>query len=808
MESETELIQNSIDEINLMNLKIILKNKFNINYTKNIYEFFELFKIRALNQVIYENKFFNTYKKLYTLRNIYIQSSILKYKEKLKFTLFLFWNIKAHKEKIKYDKNYSISLYKTKRRNILIAIVLKAKIKNEKIMINIPKIKRYLLLYLKYYNYLIDAYYIKSITIVKAIFNYFRKKLKLYKAIFFSSIDYNIKKEESVHIYKYILTNYINNNTNNINNNNKEKAILLLNNYNNNIKLDFNKYINIFNKDNIVLILLDKFVINKFLVNKSLSKLFYVWKQKTLELSFVSKIQSKEILVNDLMYSKILLLILIIKKKIKKYFYYLCCKTDRNNKNKIFQIKLESIYNNILFNVLKGINCIQNFTNYKNNRIYKLSKDNKKIIVLKKWKGQKKIICNYDYNNIDISKINLKILKGCYYFDSIYLSHEYLKISNLIKMILKQYSNNMNSNYTKYKLILFSEIIQNKIINIKRKIYFHLLLELLKKQIEERKCQKKISFLYSIILKIISSQILLDKISFINKLLFNLRNINIEQLHKKKYNFSNFINKNKIRRTDNKINNKLKAAFILMKYYQKNNIKKHYKLSLKFYFIHWCSLLGIIKEKKINNIEKEEEEEIKAEKNEIKELKKSLKEDKDFQHDLKAKISALDEENNFVNEKIFEITQRVEKCEKCNNLLKSSFIPENKIKNSLSNILKNPQEEDNLPNKSRNVINEKEKEKEISSSSGINFITGGTDLVPKKPRGYLKNEEISEPNSIQIDDDDIFKNKKNENEIFENTENIKQKIIELKREKEPIVNKLKEEILKLYSELNIELSLK
>ena len=808
MESETEMIQNTIDKINLMNLKIILKNKFNINYTKNIYDFFELFKIRALNQEIYENKFFNTYKKLYSLRNIYIQSSMLKYKEKLKFTLFQYWNIKAHIEKIKYDKNYAISLYKTKRRNSLIIIVLNGKIKNEKVMINIPIIKRYLLLYLKYYNYLIDIYYIKSITIVKAIFNYFRKKLKLYKAIFFSSIDYNIKKEESVYIYKFILTNYINNNTNNINNNKREEAILLLNNYNNDIKLDFNKYINVFNKDNIVLTLLDKFVINKFLVNKSLAKLFYIWKQKTLELSFVSKIQSKEILVNDLMYSKMLILILIIKKKIKKYFYYLFCKTDRNNKNKIFRIKLESIYNNILFNILKGINCIQNFTNYKNNRIYNLSIDNKKIIVLKKWKGQKKIICNYDYCNIDIPKINLKILKGFCYFDSIYSSHEYIRISNLIKMMLKQYSNNTISNYIKYKLILFSEIIQNKIINIKRKIIFHLLFEILKKQTEERKYQKNISFLFSIISKIISSQIILDKISFINKLLFHLRNINIEQLHKKKYNFSNFIIKNKIRTKDNKINNKLKAAFILMKYYQKYNIKKHYKLSLKFYFIHWCSLLGIIPEKKINNIEKEEEEEIKAEKNEIKELQKSLKEDKDFQHDLKAKISALDEENNFVNEKIFEITQRVEKCEKCNNLLKSSFIPENKIKTSLSNILKNPKEdeEDNLPNKSRNVVNEKEKD--ISSSSGINFITGGTDLVPKKPRGYLKNEEISEPDSIQIDDDDNFKNKNNKNEILENTENIKQKIIELKREKDPIVNKLKEEILNLYSELNMDLSLK
>ena len=519
MKSKTELIQG-------INLKIILKNKFNINYTKNVYDFFELFKIRALNQVIYENKFFNTYKKLYSLRNIYIQSLILKYKEKLKITLFHYWYIKAYIEKIKYDKNYAISLYKAKRRNNLLKIVLKSKIKNEKIMINIPIIKRYLLLYLKYYNYLIDIYYIKSITIVKAIFNYFRKKLKLYKAIFFSRIDYNIKKVESIHIYKYILTNYINDNPINIDNNKREEAILLLNTYNSNIKLDFNKYINIFYKNNIIHLIIDKFVINKLLVNKYLVKLFYLWKQKSLELSFVYKIQTKEILVNDLMYSKMLILILIIKEKIKKNFRFLYCRIDRNNKNEIFQIKLESIYNNILFNVLKGINCIQNFTNYKNNRIYNLNNDNKKIIVLKKWKGQKNIICNYDYNNIDIPKINLKIIKGFYYLDSIYLSHEYIRISDLIKMILKHYSNNINSNYIKYKLVLFSEIIQNKIINIQRKIIFNLLFEKLRKKIEEKTYSIKFSFLYSIISKILSSKILLNKISFINKLLFHLRNIN------------------------------------------------------------------------------------------------------------------------------------------------------------------------------------------------------------------------------------------------------------------------------------------
>ena len=59
MESEEEIgrMQNYTDGIKLQQLDIILNHKFNINYAKNIYDFFELFKIRVLNQIIYENKY-------------------------------------------------------------------------------------------------------------------------------------------------------------------------------------------------------------------------------------------------------------------------------------------------------------------------------------------------------------------------------------------------------------------------------------------------------------------------------------------------------------------------------------------------------------------------------------------------------------------------------------------------------------------------------------------------------------------------------------------------------------------------------
>ena len=206
------------------------------------------------------------------------------------------------------------------------------------------------------------------------------------------------------------------------------------------------------------------------------------------------------------------------------------------------------------------------------------------------------------------------------------------------------------------------------------------------------------------------------------------------------------------------------------------------------------------------SLEKEEVEEMQAQKKEILEIKNSLNEDKDFQHDLKAKISALDEENNFVNEKIFEITQRVDNCQKCNNLIKSQYIIDNdKEKYSFDNAIKYPEEIDNTIKKSRNMPGERE----ITSSSGVNFVTGGTEFVPKKPRGLIKNEELSNHESIQIEDekDKNIKNIKEKIDVngdMKETEILKQKILELKREKDPIVNKLKEEIIGLYKELNID----
>ena len=803
MESETEQIDSYINEMKLKRLKIILNIKFNMNYSKNIYDFFELFKIRVLKQIIYENKYFNSYKKLYSLRNIFIKTSIAKQKSKLEYYSFYYWYIKAKTEKIKINKKYSIKLFQTTKRNNLTKIVLKKILKEQKADINIPIIKRYLLLYLKNYNYLTENYYIKSITIVKAIFNYFRKKLKIYKSIFFSRIDYNIQKDDCFYIYKYILTNYIND-ENNQNDNKRTNAFVLLDNCNSILKLDYNKNIRILSQENISYIMLDKIVINNIFVNKNISKFFSLWKKNALEQGFIYNIQSKEILINDLMYSKILLLVLIFKKHLKKYFDFLCYKIQNIQIKILAGIKLETIYNNILFNFLKGINSVQNFQNLKNWRIYNLNDNTKKIIVLKKWKGQKDIICNYNYSEIILPNNNLKIIKGCHYFDTIFLSHDYKRIFHLIKSMLKSLSYNITFNYTQFKLFLFSQIVQNKIINIKKKIIFRFISDMFKAQNHQRYLISHISFMYSILTNIFSAKIIQYKITFINKFIYYfhyLKNSQLNIIYNKEKENSNIQIINNEKKGKNKINNKLQALNILIRYYQKNHIKNNYLYSLKYCFIHWCSLVGIFpsflskpnKLKLSSSLDKEEEEEIKAQKKEILEQKKSLKEDKDFQHDLKAKIAVLDEENNFVNEKIFDITQRVEKCQKCNNLLKTSYISDNLVKTTFDNIVKNAQDEENSAVKSRNII----VGRDATSSSGVNFISGGTELAPRKPRDFSKNGEHSLNESIEMN---VENNEKNKGD----TEHIKQKILELKREKDPIINKLKEEINELYKELNVD----
>ena len=116
--------------------------------------------------------------------------------------------------------------------------------------------------------------------------------------------------------------------------------------------------------------------------------------------------------------------------------------------------------------------------------------------------------------------------------------------------------------------------------------------------------------------------------------------------------------------------------------------------------------------------------------------------------------------------------------------------------------MKNAEEEENIIKKSRNILHEKKD----TTSSGINIVTVGTDLIPKKPRDYLENDDLSEEDSNQIDEESDQKKKDeiSENDFISETQNFKQKIIELKKEKEPIIEKLKEEINKLYQELNMD----
>jgi hypothetical protein len=349
-------------------------------------------------------------------------------------------------------------------------------------------------------------------------------------------------------------------------------------------------------------------------------------------------------------------------------------------------------------------------------------------------------------------------------------------------------------------------LIQQKIINKKKKKIFTILFDIFKKNYNEKKdLLTKISLFYSSLSKCISFRIFKFKKYFIIKFIDYFNKIIIDKskliLSENNKFFRNNSNYKKITK-ENKINYKLNAINLFLKYYQKNFIKNHYLFSKKFAFIHWSSFISTVPiffNKKSTFEKKEEEQDKIALEKEITELKLSLKEDQDFQRDLKAKITELNEENNFINEKIYEITQRVDKCEKCNNLLKSSFISDNNFRASYGSLNINKPVEENKPKKSRNMA-----EKEVTSSSGFNFITAGTELIPKTPRGYNKNEEYSVPESIQIDDDN-YANGNNINKNFkESKESIKQKIIELKREKEPIINKLHQEIVELYKELNVE----
>jgi hypothetical protein len=390
----------------------------------------------------------------------------------------------------------------------------------------------------------------------------------------------------------------------------------------------------------------------------------------------------------------------------------------------------------------------------------------------------------------------INIIKGVYIFDKIYILSYNNKIISLTNKLLNNYSNNQYKNYLFLKLKVFIKIIEKFALNKQRRKVIHLLYENFKLSTEEKIIKNQLSFIVKSIENVFRTKYLKYKAYFFQRV------INIFKYRKNIHKYKNF---KKIKIEDKK----LIALNKIMKYFIKNSIKNHFFYSLKSCFNHWSLLTGYIPKsiretqntKSYNYMNSEDEEDIISQTQEIKELQKCLKEDQDFHHDLKAKINALNEENAFICEKIFEITQRVEKCEKCSNLLRSSNISSNNPKSSYGSAIKSAHGTNNNNNakKSRNVP-----VLPGGNSSGLNFQSGGTELIPRKPLSSLNAyEEVSDPISDQMDD--IDENQNDVNIMVSNPylTGIKQKIIDLKKEKEPIIEKLKQEIKSLYSELNI-----
>ena len=820
MESDINELEKFLNELILKRLIIILKQVINNNNDKNIYEFYNIFKLIVLKQTIYENKYFNHYMRLYALRNVVTKSSLLlNNRNNFKKIYFKDWNfntkINIIKNNLKKNQSFSSQFLEIKKINILRKIVLNLMINSINNKYNTNKTKKYALLLLRHYAFLIDNYYIKAITITKEIFNYVRLKLKPYKAKFFSIIDYYLSEEDLLNVYKYTLINYLKDNFNFIGKNKKDKIFLLMDTYNKSI-VDYDILIKNLSKENNLYILLYKSIFNVFLINKDISLIFSKWKKISFDESFIYNFQAKDKLTNNLIFSKIYLFILVIKKRIKFYFELLYNNIYRKQINGLILVdsyelysilNFESLYDNYLFNILKGFYKLQNFKNIYNSRIFNMNNKNKKLVSLNIWKNNNNIICNYinkKYNSVLYKQID--IIKGLYIFDKIYILSYNNKIINIIKALLNYYYFNQNKKYIFLKLKIFFKILQTSIINKRKKIILQLLFKNLKLSVDEKILKNKLFFVIKTIQNIFSIRDLKYKTYFFQRVINYYNNIKLTKSYlKSQY--------NKINNASNKINNnildkdKLLGLNKILKYFINNSIKNNIFYTLKNTFNNWSLLIGhcprCIRDNQRNsfNMDSEEEYDIISQKKELKELQKCLKEDQDFHHDLKAKIIALEEENNFVCEKIFEITERVEKCEKCSNLLRSSNISDNNIKSSYGSMVRSihGNNKDNIPQKSRNMS-----QLPGNNSSGLNFTSGGTELVPRKPLSSMNvYEEASDPGSDQMDDID-----ENQNDFSNNVSNpyligLKQKIIDLKQEKEPIVNKLKEEIKALYLELNM-----
>ena len=809
------------DNLNLLELQkflIIIIKIFNINYYKNLLYFYNLFKIRVINQTIYENKYIITYKRLYALRNLIINFSYKTFNNNDFINIaFNYWyNSKIlYLKKSNNTKSQYINIIKT---NYLRIIVLNIIIKNTKRRFNAVMTKKYFLLLIKYYLYIFDKYYIRAIMFAKNIYNYVRRILKPYKSKLYSRINFEVTEEDIINIFRYILINYIK-----INDNNKykkEQVNSLIKGYNKTIKHNYDELITNLLKTSRIYIIFYKYIINKFLINRNIALIFFKWKQNSLDQILFYNLQNKEKYINNLIYSKLNMFSLVIKKNIKNNFETFYNNLFNNQTNGIILpdsyellsiLNFESLYQNYLYSILKGLYKLQNFRNIHYSRIFKMNKGNSKIIVLNKWKKNNNIMCNhYQKNTNKIYNTQIEIIKGINLIDKrffLFYNKKYLK---LINSLLNRYYYNQNNQIIYLKLDIFFGIFEKKVIFKRKKNIFKSFLILSSLSQDDKILKNELSFFIRSIENYIKIKNDKYKSFFCKKLKENNISIDYSRDLKSIYNKNINISKNVLLE-----NTKLIALKKILKYIIYNSIKNHFIYSLSNSFNLWASLIGYIP-KSVRETEKDiiyqyesenedEDDDIINQRNELKELQKCLKEDEDFQHDLKAKITALDEENTFICEKIFEITQRVEKCEKCSILLKTSNKSDNNMRVSYESMNKIIHE-NKINSNNINEYNKKSRNNfpvEGTITSGLNFVSVGTELIPRKPMASSNlNEEPSEPMSKQMDD--VDENQVESNNFSETYLNeIKLKIKELKNEKEPIVNKLKDEIKTLYLELNM-----
>ena len=784
MNSELKELQSLLNALYTKYFILILNKIYTKKYFTYFYHCLNSFKVKALAIIVYQNKYFNAYNQLYTLRNVFIKSdSIYKHKKFILKQNLYHWYFQVYHHHIQTNNiNFAYIERKNKIKGILSKFFL-LKILNKKgIKINI--IEKYFLLLLKNYLYETDKLYIKSLTLVKSIYSYVIHQIKILKVEFLCKIANNkYTQSDLFNINRYILINYLKYNKNSTET--KRIKNLLLS-----YKIDNDRECidSLLKKEKIENYSLTHSYNDDYknkLINKNITNKFNIWKnQIDFQKIFLNRKKNKFEKKNII--SRLFILLLVIKKALKKHFNIFYNNIYSNNKiilthEKFCFVNAEVICNNYMINILRGMNKIHNFKNSFYSRAFEVKDKNKKIIVFNKWLNiinngykEKYIECENYITNKNKSSYNI-IFDNC-----INIRKAILILDGVFRRYLEKYIYNR-------KAILFVNLIFKEQL---KKIYMTGLLIIGK--IIRKNIQKYCFKLYirkNIIINPHRS-IKQNHIRVKHKLSFFIiviSNILIKNQKKAKIYFFD-----KIKNID-----KLKKHLLiskLTKILSKISTKQNYKYSLYNCFIHWYKPIKNIpqssltfSENSINNS------------HEILNMQKYLKEDQDFHDDLKTKISALEQENQYLGLKIVQITQRVEKCEKCSTLLCSSTLSMGNIMNSFdNNLIKNINDNNNI--KSRNI-----EKISAAGSSGLNFVTGGTDLVPRKPQGTLNIYEDSDesiPNSNSFDDlggdEDEFKDVDSSPYLA----GLKQKIMDLKNEKEPIVNKLRKEIDILYQELN------